>query len=525
MLEGFKVSKHKPREMEFKLDVAPSALPDLKAKLLSKLGGEGTSQHLVSVYYDTPKHALRSHGMTVRVRSVGDKMIQTVKAIDGANAGLFDRSEWETAIAGKEPDIEALARTPAGALIAKGRGALKPVFETVVDRTLWTVETRHAAIEVALDQGKVDAGSASHPLTELEFELKRGNPAELFKLVKKLGGASGLRPGVRAKSERGYALALKKPPRAYKAEPIALKPSMTTAEAFRAILHSCIRQFCLNEPLLVATRTAEPLHQARVALRRLRSALSLFGPVVADDRLDSLKNQLQAVSRELGEARNIDVYLGGSVLPEVQANPKEPGAAAFVDAMETRRSQAYDRVVETLAAKAFRGLMVDLIEWVEAGPWLTDKGPMKAALRGQPIQSFAAEMLQRGRRTVKKKGRHLDRLDPHARHRVRIAAKKLRYAAEFFAALAKGDKAQHRHAGFITALEDLQEHLGELNDIQTAHDMALGFESASSPGGPALFAAAHVSGEQDAKVADLLAKAGQAHGELVDAKRFWSRWD
>ncbi len=88
---------------------------------------------------------------------------------------------------------------------------------------------------------------------------------------------------------------------------------------------------------------------------------------------------------------------------------------------------------------------------------------------------------------MKKRGRHLADLDPEARHRVRIAAKKLRYGAEFFAALYDGKKAAKRHKVFVEALADLQDHLGDLNDIATAHTLAVELAKGAPEG--AVFAA------------------------------------
>ena len=133
-----------------------------------------------------------------------------------------------------------------------------------------------------------------------------------------------------SKSERGFGLADGGEPNSFKAEPIALRPNLSVAQAFQIIARACVRHFRINEPLLIASRSAEPLHQARVAIRRLRSALSLFEPIVTDNINQRLKRSLRDVSHQFGEARNLDVYITqikvrdadeGGQLPPFALNP------------------------------------------------------------------------------------------------------------------------------------------------------------------------------------------------------------
>src|SRR6516225_8714588 len=94
-----------PREIELKLEVAPASLPALKkVPLLRSLKTPPRHTSEVSVYFDTDKHKLRRKGLMLRVRRVGDRHVRTIKA-DG-NSVPFERNEWETEIAGPEPDLE-----------------------------------------------------------------------------------------------------------------------------------------------------------------------------------------------------------------------------------------------------------------------------------------------------------------------------------------------------------------------------------------------------------------------------------
>ena len=499
------------RERELKLELDAAAARDLRERRLKRLGAEaGGRQALSATYFDTKKRALQKRGLSLRLRTEGGRRIQTLKG-PNEGGGLFDRLEWSIEVSGDVPDLSGLAATPLHDLVSDERlqGRLRPVFTTEVERTTWRVRSETAEIELALDEGTLRAGDDTQTLAELELELKTGSPADLFKLARALGSAGAFRIGVRTKAERGYALAAGAAPAAVKAEPLTLPPGMTAADAFRAIVGRCVRHFRLNEPLVIEARSAEALHQARVALRRLRSALSLFKDIVADDDADKIKAGLRRIWRRLGEARDLDVVL------EAERRTAEAGRAELIERLGRDRDAAYDRVVATLGEGRFRRLMLDLVAWSEAGSWRED--PQRQAAREEPLETFAAEVLARRRRKIRKRGRDLARLDVAAQHRIRIEAKKLRYATEFFASLAATKKARERHRVFLKSLEDLQEHLGRANDLATGErvvsrlpEVALaGLDAAPAPPDPA-------------RARDTaLTAASAAFDDFARAKRFW----
>jgi inorganic triphosphatase YgiF len=446
-------------EVELKLAVEPQDLARLEAHPL--LRGRAKSQSLVSTYFDTTDQRLRKAGYSLRVRSDGRRLVQTIKALDGAAAGLFARGEWEREVAENRPDLESLKDTPLEVLApdAAAVGALQPLFSVTVARSVRVVEQDGAEIEVALDQGVIDSDGRREPLAELELELKRGSPDALFALAAKLLEPPPLRLSIRSKAEAGYAL--RAPPKgAVKAQDVVLSPEMTTAEALQAIGRACLAHFVANEPLVRLRRAPEALHQSRIALRRLRAALSLFGPLVRDEQSQALKAEMRRVAGALGEARDLDVFSEG-----LRAESVEPGVAA---ALEARRVGAYDRVVSTLESAWSARLPFDVAAWLEAGDWLKGEGPELNA----PVGPFAAAVLGKRRGRVKKRGPRLRKLSPDRRHEVRIEVKKLRYASEFFAGLAADDRARKRARAFSAALRPLQEALGELNDLATHQAMA-----------------------------------------------------
>lgn len=509
-----------PREIELKLELDPTRVRALSREASRSLGDppEG-AKTLTSVYFDTRKHALRRRGLSLRVRHDGGRRIQTLKASGGAAAGLFDRPEWESEVAGDEPDPAGFADPRAEAALAV-RGRLAPVFRTEIARTAWSVQEGASEVTVVVDEGEVTAGPARERIAEIELELGRGSPDDLFRVARRLAESGHLRLAARSKSDHGYALADGGTAVAVKAGSVQLDRSMSAGQAFQAIARSCLGHFRLNEGALSARRDTDALHQARVAIRRLRSAMSLFRPVISDGETERLKGELRKLSGVLGEARNLDVFLSRVVAAEAARDPGEPGLAAFQARLVADREAAYDRVLRRLAGKRFRLFTIDLAAWIESGEWR--RADERAGARDVPAWEFAGRVLDRRRKRVRKRGRGLEALSPEARHQVRIDAKKLRYASEFFGTLVTGRKARRRHVDFVAALQELQDHLGELNDIQTGHEMTARLARVGGDGPPAaLFAAGHAAGEQDAREPHLLAAAAKAHRRFREAKPFW----
>lgn len=481
-------------EIELKLELLPSDAEALAASAL--LCGDAGMIQQRSVYFDTPDQALSKAGLSLRIRRSGETCIQTVKAEGASAAGLYARSEWELPVEGEVPVLD--YTTPIRTLLRDAVDAIVPIFEVQVERRTWIIDEDGATIELVLDRGEVVAGDRQSPICEAELELKRGEPAALFALARSIDALVAVRLGVQTKAERGYRLA---GPAAtvYKAKPVALAVNMTAAEAFQRIVQSCLQQFRLNEALLMAGRNAEALHQARVALRRLRSAIAIFKPLIRSDTSAALNTELRWLASELSDARNLDVLLERA----------KPGPLHEVIA--AAREAAYDRAADALHSPRSRALMLDLAEWTATGDWLGS--PDADTLRDQPAREFAVHALDRFRRKVKKGGRCIADVDDEARHEVRKDAKKLRYAAEFFKSLFERMRERRRFKRFVAALEELQDQLGALNDLATAMHVLNRLGVDNDPGAATLLA----KGSKEA----LLDAAADAHHQWVDIKRYW----
>jgi triphosphatase len=517
----------KPKEIELKLRVAPEDIAVLRnhPHFAGTLHNP-TNEMLVSVYFDTDGLFLRDHGVTLRVRHIGEKRIQTIKTAD-CGCGYFERSEWQQAIEGDQPDLTGVMDTALGPILTDDvRNALKPIFETRIERTAYHLNGNDTDIVMAIDEGHIIVTGSSCPVSEIELELKHGNPAELFKVARAISDIVLTQLDVKCKSERAYDLIEKTAVVAEMACDPELSAGMSAGRAFTLIGRSCLHQLVANEPATIQ-RDAEALHQMRIALRRLRAAISLFFDVVNDNRVETIKTELRWLGQEFGPARDLDSFLIEVLKPLRKQQPNEPGVVSISKMFRRERLKGYRRAQEAVQSARFRTLVLDTAEWIEAGPWSTSDDPLTRARREMPVEIPAAEQLSQRRKKIRRRGAKIGDLSPEQLHRMRIQIKKARYAAEFFSSVYQGKKAAKRCENFLSSLKQLQNCLGGFNDIMTRKTLCA--DIIARPGRSLTveqnrhraFAAGLIMGDQQAQIQQLLDRARKAHSRFDRAKAFW----
>jgi inorganic triphosphatase YgiF len=510
-----------PKELELKLELPPATVPALNKLPLFRARKIAPQQKTeVSVYFDTDKHKLRKKGLILRVRRVGNRYVQTIKA--SGNSGSFERDEWEAEISGNRPDLR-LARGTALEPLAnkKLRRQLKPLFETRVRRTLYPVRDDRRAIALTIDRGTIASGSCSTKVCEIELELQRGNVGDLFDVARGLIQAVPAGLAVKSKSERGYELLDKQQGAPAKAGAIHLQPDACARDAFQAIGRACLKQVLDNRPAVMGG-DAEGVHQMRVGLRRLRAAMSLFADLLRDEETAAIKTELKWLTGELGPARELEVLVKRVVSPTKKRRARWPGLSSFSNELAQKRKAALARAQNAVQSSRYRALTLNIAAWLEAGQWRTPADDLVRDRGDLAIAVFAAAELARRRRKVRKKGRALAQLDAKSRHKLRIQTKKLRYAAEFFGHVFPGKRALKRRKQFLSALEPLQDALGDLNDI-AVHEQrieALGLAQVRANRKQA-FAAGLLAGHEDARIGPAMDAATDAYAEFARRKPFW----
>ncbi len=250
-------------------------------------------------------------------------------------------------------------------------------------------------------------------------------------------------------------------PKAVKAAKLKLSKRMSVEQAFEAITRSCLDQIEANEAGVARFHDVESLHQMRVGLRRLHAAFTMFDGVLHAP--DAIATELDWLMDELGPARDWDVLLMTTLARVESALPDEPALGALRQAAQERRQAFNARAADAVSSPRFRRFTGSLEQWIDERGWrdeLSAKGKMLKAR----VVDFADALLQKEQQRLIKRGRTLEGATPRERHRVRIAAKRTRYAAEFFASLYPGKRVRP----YVAAVRALQDELGSLNDAAVA---------------------------------------------------------
>ena len=481
-------------EIELKFQV-PAPRADALARAVATASAMRVS--LRARYFDTEDRRLAAAGLALRVRKEGRRWVQTLK---GGGDGLWQRLEHEVplqAAAGAQPLADPALHdgTPAGDALRRALGAdavLQPVYGTEVMRTRRLLRGRGCVAELAFDKGALLSGERRWPLCELELELKSGDPVALAALAARWVQRFGLTLDTRTKAERGERLArgqrLGAP---VKAQPLTLAPDVDCDGALRAIVGNALRQVLGNAADLTHEDGTEPehLHQLRVGLRRLRTALRELGPL-APAAAPGWGDALGALFGRLGSARDRDA-LAQTLLPALRK--------AGADHLELPVIEAEPAAQIALRESAATLLWLQLLAFA-AG----------SAVSEQPFAPVVRQRLARLFKQVRRDAARFDVLDDVARHRLRKRVKRLRYLSEFVGTLFR----ERRLRAFLKRLTPAQEALGDFNDVCVARAL---FKDAAADDPMAMFALGWLAHERD----DAIGRCTKALARLRRAQPFW----
>lgn len=493
-----------------KLALAPGAVRAMGAALTRASLTPPSSKRLDNTYFDTPAGLLLSRGATLRLRRQGRAWLQTLKGPADSRGGALNRAEWEMPAPGGHLRLDLFTDPAAHALLDGAHPCdLRPLFTSTIRRRVYTLPANPGttaapdappappAIEACLDQGVIEVpGHAPVEVCEVELEALNGaatgagsSVAALYDWALALNATAPLAVETRTKAERGYAAAGLGGEEAS----APLRGDEPAGLAFAALLRRGMAQWARAQAAIAAADgdlpPPEGVHQMRVALRRLRSCIGLFRPCLADpEGAATLARALGDLARALGDARAWDVFATELLAPPAQSMPDHPALAAALAAAQQRRADAYERVRRTLADPATAAVRLRLARWIDTTDW-PRAGDAGSGADGQadgqgdgllalPAATLAARLLHRRWRAVRRRAHHFARQDAPARHELRIALKKLRYATEFFRDLLPARPTRV----FLDRVAVVQDQLGHLNDVATLEEMITRMEQAPSPG-------------------------------------------
>jgi triphosphatase len=506
-------------EVELKLLVDADRLAGFNAApvIAANARNKGARKHLKSAYFDTPDRILRRNGLSLRVRQSGARFVQTVKA-EFADDPLR-RGEWEASVSSMSPDIAlAMPFIPSKLRADLAREGLEPVFNADIHRHARMVDLPSGTVEVAFDQGVLKSGDRSIPVSEIELELKSGNASAIYELALRLAEQGPLKPSIRSKSARGFDLADDAPPAARRPRKLRLDPSTSLDESFATVLRACLCYLLESMPAAEDGRDPEGVHQLRVALRRLRSALDLMRSVGPLSQLDSLRSEARWLAQNLSAARDWDIFHGQTLPTVAEACPSVAGFDALKQVTSKRRQAAYRKLRLALADVRCSRFLISLGGWIEARGWRSGElAPEDLGRLAEPAINFAGDALSAQYAKVLKRGHHFKSLSVDELHRLRLASKKLRYVADFLLPLYEDRKCVKQ---FSRKLAGLQEELGCYNDVAVTASLLDGLTAESSESSAA---AAVIVGWQAHASIGIAPRLRSAWRDFTKTKTPWSR--
>jgi triphosphatase len=395
----------------------------------------------------------------------------------------------------EQGEVAASAESPAFSY----RAALT---RTPLGGSKWRAEMTTETVDIA-------SGDKLHQYCRVGFCLVEGISAPLANLLQALAERVPLWLAPAPRWAGAFELLREAPSAPSKGKPPSMAPDISNAGALRAIAGANLAHLLANLQCLVATGDPEAIHQMRVALRRLRSAMTLFKAMLHDPHSHGLRSELRWMQQVLGAARDKDVLIAEILQPVDRLFHTAPGYLELCDQIEaSRQADRAAMLAEVKSPRFAKGLL-------RLACWLEEIG-QGDRLGQEPVRTLALATLNRRHRRVKKRMAHFHSLDETGRHECRIEIKKLRYAIDFFG----GILSDRRAAKMASQLALLQDALGHLNDIAAA-GRHLQQIAKQAPGQDVAWAAGMVAGWHRNRTDELLDQAWNLWHEVEKLPLFW----
>jgi triphosphatase len=480
--------------MDFELTAdtnAVAALARLKPLATSRVG-RSRSQSVKIVWHDSPEHKLLDDGLTV---SEQRGMWRLERVLPGPDTWLPGQP---APIVAESPDLTMLPSPLAPLAAFEGR------------RTTSVHQVGENAVTLTIDRGVLRAVTAERAVTRIALN---GEEAAVHSAVLLIAGAIAVAVPVASLAAEGIALATgRSVPARHLGAPVLPEAVTDVPGALAHIIGHLTDVVLAYAPRAAARDEAgtEAVHQMRVALRRARSALSVFRTVVEPAALDTVNAKLKTLGGQLGPSRDWDVFVGETI-PAIQvALPGDQRLDRLAAAASRRQREHRAALTAYLASAEFRMLGIELAWFAASMSWRV--APADGV---EGVTGFSATVLQHRWKKLVGAGKRMDELDIPGLHGVRLRAKRARYAAEMFATLYRG-KAAHR---FIRRLSALQERLGVLNDGAVATHL---LEELGGAGGRHAYAAGVVAGFMAARAGKIRPRIIVAFEKFRSQTAYWA---
>lgn len=415
-------------------------------------------------HFDTPDKELDDLALSIEETRILRKTTLTVSQTNG------DKHVWSAPTTPGTFDFATLIDTPEIAeQLTQLADNLSPIYTIETSQRLWMVQIRSAQVEVILDEGRIVTGDGAsqriHRFCEVELRLHQGQSAALYGVARLLSRLLRLHPVSDTLTQRAKALCTSEVAGPVKARRIKVDAKDSVISVFKQLVWTCLDQLRANEAGVFAPNNVEFVHQARVSLRRLRTALKLFGTELPPEFADKWSLAWRDVGEQLGNARNWDVFCT-EIFPDIETDLGNiPDVSSLREFAQIEREKAH---AQTQAWMRGRRYSLTMVAFCEALLALPDRKEGR-------ISDFADNALKKRYKRFCRGAKVAQTLTAEARHEVRIDLKKLRYTIDFFESLYP----QKQLKPFLTGLAETQELLGHMNDLVTCESLL-----ALRPGAP-----------------------------------------
>lgn len=451
--------------MELELGLDPddaTRLPRL-ALLAPLKSGKARARAIRVVWHDSPDRALAEQGLALAEQRPGWRLERlhpdTKTWPPGLPAPVLAAGRDPTTLGHALPDplvpVAAFEGRSLSLALADAQG---PVALTLLNGAVRAVAGEHRVSRVRIEGAAQAVQSLAMALAgQLRLAVPRASLA-----AEALAIATGVAP----------------PPR-HEGVPV-LPAGLSVAEAFAHVVGHLTDVILHFAPSAAEGQEGpEPVHQMRVAVRRLRSAIKVFRRAVSCPAVDAVDAGLKALATKLAPTRDWDVFVTETGAAVAGTFAAEKRLQRLLATAEQRQSACHDELRAFLAGAEFRRLGIELACLAGGHDWQGTLGETEHAALDVPLDEFAARVLNRRLKQLLRIDDDIAELEPAALHAIRLRAKRLRYAAEIFAPLYPGKSASR----FIRRLSTLQNQLGALNDAAVAASLLA--ELAGSGGGQA----------------------------------------
>lgn len=478
----------KRREIELKAITGPNQLKLIADIPIIKRHATGRirSSKLTTVYFDTPNHALRQQGLSLRVREIDGILMQCLKQSHERLGEMLVRTEWEGPVPSENPDISVIDDKPILLQIEQvGIEQLEPVVCTKFQRKSCTLRFEDGSTATLdIDAGEIVAANASEPICEFELELGNCTAERLFDLASEILKTVPYRLSSISKASRGYALLGKNKlqPRKYVNGNFAKDTNFE--QRLKGLVQHSLDHLKANEVVFLSTDNKEAVRQMGLSLTRLYEAVRLFYPTIPYDLYKWTITEAKWLTEKLLTASAWNV-LADEVLEEVaQLYREDQGFDSLSIAVNLARQQSHRQVRDAIEAQRYTEFLLRLSAWMSSHTWSHRLGSVQPVRLLDSISEHCRTLLNKLERYARMQGRAIEELSNATLEVLHIATQRLCFAVDLF-----------EHLYPQKCVEAYQMHLAVLHDgfgyqreVTAAHKLLLKLCSAAENQAPPAWA-------------------------------------